>query len=325
MYWNGENMIQILTKKLKAHLYRFEEYGGPNQVHAYLICGTEKALMIDGLWLAEGLLAEADKVLQTEYEDYTQENRDKKLEMLITHGHEDHAGKGMEEFLEAGCVVYLSEKDWPMLAEKYEDRKSQITFLTEDMCGDFTDSGVLVSGGSMNLGSITVQIVKMPGHTPGSLLVWIPEWNILLTSDAIGAGVLWMQLPECRPLSEYEVQVCRLLGFLENEKARTGTEVKIYPGHAQQIVTDGNGGLKSVLAEYGEQEILTYHYVREVLELTRKILDNPQMGQPKQIDYPGLEHIQVRSTGQRLLYDYCYNMEKIGNCSEATVPRGVLA
>ncbi|MCU6724251.1 hydroxyacylglutathione hydrolase [uncultured Clostridium sp.] len=306
-------MIRILTKKLKDHFYRFEEYGGPNQVHAYLICGTEKALMIDGLWLAEGLLAEAEKVLRTEYEDYTPQNRAKKLEMLITHGHEDHAGKGMEEFLEAGCVVYLSEKDWLMLAEKYKDRKPQITFLTEKMCGGFTDSGQLVPGqedGRMDFGSITVQIVKMPGHTPGSLLVWVPEWNTLFTSDAIGAGVLWMQLPECRPLSEYEMQVRRLLVFLENEKARTGIEVKIYPGHAQQIVADGNGVSEDSLAEDGEQEILTYHYVREVLELTEKIQDNPQIGQTKQIDYPGLEHVRVRSVGERLLYDYCYDEDR---------------
>ena len=119
-----------------------------------------------------------------------------------------------------------------------------------------------------------------------------------------------MQLPECRPLSEYEMQVRRLLVFLENEKARTGIEVKIYPGHAQQIVADGNGVSTDSLAEDGEQEILTYHYVREVLELTEKIQDNPQIGQTKQTDYPGVEHVRVRSVGERLLYDYCYDEDR---------------
>lgn len=301
-------MIEILTKKLSDHLYRFEEAGGPNQVHAYLICGEEKALMVDGLWLADGLFTEAEKILKAEYgESYTQENRDKMLEMLITHGHEDHAGKGMEEFLNAGCNVYVPEKDWPLLAEKYEEKKSQIIFLTEEMCDRLSSSGQVVAGKehyNLCLGGITVQIIKMPGHTSGSLLVWVSEWNTLLTSDAIGAGVLWMQLPECSSLTEYRPEVEKLLTFLEREKARTGKEVRIYPGHAQQILSDV---WETDMEQYGQQDYLTYAYVREVLELTEKIMNNPHMGEIRQIDYPGLERVRVRSTGERLLYDYCYD------------------
>lgn len=301
-------MIEILTKKLSDHLYRFEEAGGTNQVHAYLICGEEKALMVDGLWLADGLFTEAEKILKAEYgESYTQENRDKMLEMLITHGHEDHAGKGMEEFLNAGCNVYVPEKDWPLLAEKYEEKKSQIIFLTEEMCDRLSSSGQVVAGKehyNLCLGGITVQIIKMPGHTSGSLLVWVLEWNTLFTSDAIGAGVLWMQLPECSSLTEYRPEVEKLLTFLEREKARTGKEVRIYPGHAQQILSDVE---ETGTEQYGQQDYLTCAYVREVLELTEKILANPEMGEKRQIDYPGLEHVRVRSTGERLLYDYCYD------------------
>ena len=301
-------MIEILTKKLSDHLYRFEEAGGPNQVHAYLICGEEKALMVDGLWLADGLFTEAEKILKAEYgESYTQKNRDKMLEMLITHGHEDHAGKGMEEFLNAGCNVYVPEKDWPLLAEKYEEKKSQIIFLTEEMCDRLSSSGQVVAGKehyNLCLGGITVQIIKMPGHTSGSFLVWVSEWNTLLTSDAIGAGVLWMQLPECSSLTEYRPEVEKLLTFLEREKARTGKEVRIYPGHAQQILSDV---WETDMEQYGQQDYLTYAYVREVLELTEKIMNNPHMGEIRQIDYPGLEHVRVRSAGERLLYDYCYD------------------
>ena len=301
-------MIEILTKKLGDHLYRFEEAGGPNQVHAYLICGTEKALMIDGLWLADGLLAETDRILKAEYgEHYTQENRDKKLEMLITHGHKDHAGKGMEEFLNAGCKVYVPEKDYFLLEPKYEDQNGQITFITGEMCGEFSGSGTLTlrkQDGNIDLGGMSAQIIQMPGHTPGSLLIWVPEWNALFTSDAVGAGVLLMQLPECSTLAEYKEQVQKMMAFLEREKAQTGKDVQIYPGHAQQILSDTGG---ADMAQYGRQDCLTYAYVREVLELTEKILVNPQKGEIRQIDYPGLEHVRVRSTGERLLYDYCYD------------------
>ena len=306
--WEGENMAEILTKKLSDHLYRFEEAGGPNQVHAYLLCGAEKALMIDGLWLADGLQTEADKVLKAEYgEGYTQENRNKMLTMLITHGHEDHAGKGMEEFLEAGCKVYVPERDWSLLAKMHGNRREQIAFITEEICGKFTDSGMLALGqeeGNMDLGGITAQIIKMPGHTPGSLLVLVPEWNALFTSDAIGAGVLWMQLPECSTLAAYQLEVKKLFVFLVKEKERTGKEMRICPGHAQQILSNAEeaGG-----NPYGQQDYLTCRYVREVLELTKKIMNNPQVGKIRKMDYPGLEHVRVRSTGERLLYDYCYD------------------
>ena len=59
-----------------------------------------------------------------------------------------------------------------------------------------------------------------------------------------------------------------------------------------------------------EQDVLSYVYVEEVLRLTEKIQDNPQIGQTKQIDYPGVEHVRVRSVGERLLYDYCYDEDR---------------
>ena len=113
-----------------------------------------------------------------------------------------------------------------------------------------------------------------------------------------------MQLPECSSLTEYRPEVEKLLTFLEREKARTGKEVRIYPGHAQQILSDV---WETDMEQYGQQDYLTYAYVREVLELTEKIMNNPHMGEIRQIDYPGLEHVRVRSAGERLLYDYCYD------------------
>lgn len=109
-----------------------------------------------------------------------------------------------------------------------------------------------------------------------------------------------MQLPECSSLTEYRPEVEKLLTFLEREKARTGKEVRIYPGHAQQILSDIE---ETGTEQYGQQIISPMRMSREVLELTEKILANPEMGEIRQIDYPGLEHVRVRCTGERLLYE----------------------
>lgn len=273
-------MIHILTKQLEDHVYRFEEAGGPNPVHAYLICGKEKALLIDGLWEAKGLGKKAEELLKHGQE----------LSMLVTHGHPDHAGKGMEEFLERNLKVYMSEKDWFLLESVYERQKEKVTFL-QDMQ-------------ELDLGDITVQIRNMPGHTPGSLLAYVPQLGMLFTSDAIGAGVLWMQLLESSPLELYEKEVKQLAEFLQKEEQRLKRPVKIYPGHAQQIASDQD------CTVYGKQDLLTGHYVEELLKLTEKIRKNPLSGEPKQIDYPGMDKVAIRSISGKLLYDYCYDENK---------------
>lgn len=47
-------------------------------------------------------------------------------------------------------------------------------------------------GDTFNLGGLTLEIIDIPGHTPGSVLVLLKEDRILFTGDAINRH-LWMQ------------------------------------------------------------------------------------------------------------------------------------
>ena len=90
---------QLKISKLQHNIYRIQEDSSFMNVDSYLVCGEEYAVVIDGLGIAEGLYECAGKLT------------DKPLYMIVTHGHPDHAGKGMQEFMEAGCDIYISYKD----------------------------------------------------------------------------------------------------------------------------------------------------------------------------------------------------------------------
>ena len=103
-------MEQLSVTKLQSNIYRIQENSSFMNVDSYLVCGEEKAAVIDGLGIAEGLYECAKKLT------------DKPLCMIVTHGHPDHCGKGMQEFMEAGCDIYLSFKDMYMVKEMYGDK-----------------------------------------------------------------------------------------------------------------------------------------------------------------------------------------------------------
>ena len=72
-------MSDLTVEKLQTNIYKFDENGEEMNVDAFLIIGEKKAIMIDGLMKAKGVLAEVKKLTNLP------------LEMIIAHGHPDHA------------------------------------------------------------------------------------------------------------------------------------------------------------------------------------------------------------------------------------------
>lgn len=269
------NMTDKLTvTKLQENLYRIQEDSTFMNVDAYLICGQKQAMVIDGLGITPGLYECVRKIT------------DLPFFMVVTHGHPDHAGVGMNEFIEAGCQVYLSPDDEELVKEYARDVDLSVVKEAKE-CFD--------------LGGARIKSLPMPGHTQGSVMLFWEEEKLLFSSDAIGSGSLWMQLPESSSLEEYLAQLKELELFLEQVP-----DVKIYPGHSWQVSAYIKEGC----------DFMDCEYVKELIRMTTDIIDGKLVGEKKEIPLDFLKDIDIRCVTGNYVTDYCYDVRKIHSKKE---------
>ncbi len=172
--------------------------GSPAFVDIYLIEGNDKALVIDA------------GVSGADLSSYIRTLTRKPAELVLTHGHGDHvAAAGQFE------KVYMSSKDFDLI-------KPYTAFK------DFKDSGIndLKGGEIFDLGGCKLEIVPLPGHTPGSVVLLDRERQLLFAGDAMGSSSLWMQLPESGTVEEYRDEMRNFEKSIESL-----TDLKPYLGH----------------------------------------------------------------------------------------------
>lgn len=164
----------------------------------YLICGTEKALLFD---TANG---------QEDLQDIVRSLTDLPLIVVDSHGHPDHVF-GNKYFSEA----YLHPAD-RQIVESFLDEDNRRCRLLDIMYGQTFD-----------LGGVTLEVVPLQGHTPGSIGLLEREKRLLFTGDAINTH-LWMQL-------DHSLSIQTLKEMLMHLQAQYGgTFDKILHGHARE-------------------------------------------------------------------------------------------
>jgi glyoxylase-like metal-dependent hydrolase (beta-lactamase superfamily II) len=85
----------------------------------------------------------------------------------------------------------------------------------------------LTDGQKVNLGGKDLEVIEIPGHTPGSVAFLDAKDRMIFTGDAIGSGYVWNHISGTRPLVEYLAAVRRL-------ETRTNEFDDIYGGHFWQ-------------------------------------------------------------------------------------------
>jgi glyoxylase-like metal-dependent hydrolase (beta-lactamase superfamily II) len=136
---------------------------------------------------------------------------------LATHYHPDHVGGSMMGYTIAGVRELLALHPVPVHVQA--DEAPWVQRVTEASATDLVEHA---SGDSVLVGSIPIELIHTPGHTPGSQCFLVD--NRLVAGDTLfleGCGRT--DLPGGDPAALYESLTRRL--------AKVPDEAVLYPGH----------------------------------------------------------------------------------------------
>ena len=205
-------MEYYTSEKLSERLFRIIDCTG---VCCYLAVGEKKACLLD---TCNGL---------GNIRAYVETLTDLPAFVLLTHGHLDHMG-GAALFDE----VYMSPKDLPVMAAhgdmefRVNDTNAQtgLGITASDLVPTMNNSPLpIADGDSFDLGGLTIEMVSVPGHTPGMLCPLLMEERTIIFGDACGVAVLLFD--------EFSSTVSEYRQSLQHLKLYEDRYDKIYRNH----------------------------------------------------------------------------------------------
>ena len=152
--------------------------------------------------------------------------------VLLTHGHHDHA-LGARWFRQV--MLFPEEKQ----VYAYYTRKAQreVVLRSAREKGVATDENGFLhdpmaemapcAEESVDLGGMHARLIRCPGHTPGSAVVYVPERKLLLTGDDWNPCT-WLFFPEAMPVQAYRENMLQLLD-LPFEHVLCSHQYALYP------------------------------------------------------------------------------------------------
>lgn len=104
--------------------------------------------------------------------------------ILLTHGHFDHAMAVMDLKLIYKIPIYANEKDLFLLKRIKKTAEFFLKMPVEVLDVEKVDID-LEKLTEINLGEEKIEVIKTPGHTPGSVCFYSAKQNILFSGDTL--------------------------------------------------------------------------------------------------------------------------------------------
>jgi glyoxylase-like metal-dependent hydrolase (beta-lactamase superfamily II) len=101
--------------------------------------------------------------------------------IIITHAHIDHIGGAQKLKAATGAPVYMNANDQP-LSEHLDTQAAWLGMATPERTKIDVDAR---EGEKVVLGPAEFNVLHTPGHTQGSISLWIPSENKLIAGDTL--------------------------------------------------------------------------------------------------------------------------------------------
>ncbi len=154
-----------LNENLYAFLWTNPEY---NNCNTYLLMADKKILIDPGHFAVFSHVTDQLDLLGLNINDIDL--------IILTHFHPDHV-EAVERFKGTKAIVALSLAEWEFLRSMLP-KSAQVTSLG-------IRPQVLLVEGDLKVGSIELEVLHAPGHSPGSLCIYWPKYKALFSGDVI--------------------------------------------------------------------------------------------------------------------------------------------
>ncbi|NQT24245.1 MBL fold metallo-hydrolase [candidate division KSB1 bacterium] len=215
----AEGWFEVL--QITDHVWRIDDHGRDN---IYLVEGDEKALLIDtGTGVAD---------LKGLVESMT----DLPVVVVNTHAHPDHCG-GNHQFemayvhpadLETVAVFDNQESHADAIQQALQDEPDLSKSILRD-ADSYKDAELIPvkAGYLFDLGNRMLEVIEVPGHTPGSICLLDSKAKLLFVGDNNNT-IVWLFLDGCLPLEVY-------LEVLQKQNQRSNEFDTILCGHGDPL------------------------------------------------------------------------------------------
>ncbi len=196
----GDNLNQTETISCYEKIRLSDEFWAiqDNTVRMYLLDGGSRALLIDTGYGSGDLAGFIKKMLN------------KEVSVVNTHFHADHTSANGQFH-----SFYISEADLPEI---------------RPACSDTAEINIVRDGDQIIAGDITLEVIAIPGHTPGSIALLDRTKRRLFSADSVAKNFpVYMQYPG-QNICNYRESLHKLYSLKENYDT-------IWPCHGELYIT----------------------------------------------------------------------------------------
>lgn len=232
---------RAVIHQLNSYSYCIDDAG---DACCYVVCGQNKAAVIDTVNGMEDL------------RQVVREITDLPLTVINTHGHCDHIYGNTffeEAYIHPDDVAlhnahFAMKRDTPMeMAARHGATAEEFDWYRSALPCPLHP---IAEGAVIDLGGVKLEVIRVKGHTQGSIALLDRASGYFYSGDAVNKGQCWLQLDESTSLPEYLRSLEALAPFRPYIKEIHGGHS--VPGYAPEFIDMMADAVREVLAAHGE-------------------------------------------------------------------------